>query len=840
MKRAKNAPSQQQHRQAAQQDMLVLPRPRCRRHREASGDESGGGSSSGSDNSRSGSSSSSGGGDEDEPATGAGRVARTAARKAGGGSPLRSSSSSSEAEPAARAKKANGKSRGEPAARAIGKASSDESELERVPEPAARAKKANGKSRGGPAARAGGMASSSESELERVRAPPAPAPKGGASRSGSSSSSSSSGGGATSASGRSPAALAPSPALANRDAPLDEALEADLRCGLCLSTLFKPVVLSCGHACCRLCLLTAIGKLSSEFFGRFRCPQCRRVACNKCLSRFQVCSTLWAVTQRLCPALLLERGEAQEQREFSRQWRAWVGSSKGGAHGEHGEHGEGEQQGGRQLLVRKDRFKLFKGCDLSRTVVRDEQDLAMRLALAVERQPDPVPAELRRGERGALRAWAVHCVLLELEEDEDGDSYGGFPGMVAADGEVAQFMRRTAFAGTLKGSVFTADTTSSPLRLVCQAAADLQLGQAVLRFDAGRLPPRFARVRVEIESEQFAGLKCNVDLRADPEAASSQRYSGWAFRPPRPAAGSAAADDGDADGSEGEGIDIMFSDDESEPEELDQFEQDGFIVDGDEEDEEEDEDEDEDEDGSSGDEDGRNLRSDQESVDSLVVEARKKSAKAKSAKAAPVPVADRRRPRHSSGDDDSDSDSGSDSDEANQKYQLKVRGRPPQLKKRRVASESESEGEAAGVNGQGPYKRDAVALGKKSNVSGKTNKRGSGSGSGSSDSGGSSSEGEAAKPHVQGPKSNYAKDTASGVPARVSASKRDAVVEGKKRKVAGKAGAPRSGGSSSSSSSGGSSSELGARAKKKARAAIPSPPTVDSSALIVSDSDSRS
>jgi len=95
----------------------------------------------------------------------------------------------------------------------------------------------------------------------------------------------------------------------------DEKVGQDLlKCGICLDTLYIPVSLSCGHSFCRLCLANVVVMTRNEFFGRFRCPYCKSIACNKCMSRFAINHSLWAVIQQVFPDALKTRNKQQAKK----------------------------------------------------------------------------------------------------------------------------------------------------------------------------------------------------------------------------------------------------------------------------------------------------------------------------------------------------------------------------------------------------------------------------------------------------------------------------------------------------------------------------------------------
>jgi len=337
----------------------------------------------------------------------------------------------------------------------------------------------------------------------------------------------------------------------------------ELKCSMCLDTLYKPVSLSCGHSFCRVCLITGIKHMKSDFYDRFSCPSCRKTACAKCYSRFQVNTALWGVIQALYPELTKERNDESEKAEFDRAFREFANIPDSGSH---------------SPLLRREKVRLWRRAEFSRSVIQNPGDLVMHLALVLIRNPNPFPLELRQGKRNKMGTWRIQLALSELEEDED-ESCGGFPALLrSSDGDNRDFIRG-GYGGEVVAKVFGGDIDGTSMKAAFESKADFNNGVATLDLDPRKLPKKFGRLRIEFRAGNFEGLMCTCDMVVK-ESTTRAQYSGKAFR----GLSSVRANNSDEDEDE-PGIDLMDSDNESEPEDLNQFENDGFIVmDGDEED----------------------------------------------------------------------------------------------------------------------------------------------------------------------------------------------------------------------------------------------------------------
>jgi len=326
-------------------------------------------------------------------------------------------------------------------------------------------------------------------------------------------------------------------------------VKSDLTCALCLGTLYKPVVVSCGHAFCRLCLLHAKKNMSSEFYGRFRCPTCRKVTCSKCLMRFSVASSLWKAIIALFPDLPAKRKEEEEVAAFEKLWK---------------EVFEMESEDNRAMKVRMDETILFSGCDFKRTVVRRHDDLSMHLTLGLRRHPDPFPSEIRQGKLGSGKRWRLSFVLMELEEDED----GGFPPILAKDTDEEQFLVSQHISETLSVELHVDDGDN--LQLVCSHECEFQNGECstVLSLPASSKDVKAFTLKVTALVQK--GMAIQIRYQKNEKAIASQSYNKAAFR---------AIDIGN-DNFEY----IEFSDKggehsgDEEEEDMDEFEDDGFVV----------------------------------------------------------------------------------------------------------------------------------------------------------------------------------------------------------------------------------------------------------------------
>ncbi len=372
--------------------------------------------------------------------------------------------------------------------------------------------------------------------------------------------------------------------------PAMSSIENEVRCVMCVDILYKPVSLSCGHSLCRLCLLFALKNMSSEYFDRFQCPICRKTVCVKCSKRFQINAVLWNLLCKLFPDKIVARDEAAEKKDFDDAWKEYSGMIMMGL-GDPLANFHGDETNDNALLfVRVDKFTPFKRCTLDRVVVKDSNDLVMHLALAFVREPDPMPLCIRKGVINftsdetsvSLVPWCFNVVILELEMDEDVDA-GGFPAFLHDPrSESSRVLVKRSYIGSIEMEVLV-DCDTGEFTSVGTTVTDFREGIAKLQYDTRKLPRSFSRICVKLQSVQWSGLKCQFEIQA---ASRTKKvyYSPSLFKPPIDTMG--------VNGFENERIpggiiDIDESEDESEPENYDEYEDDGFVVmEGEEDDEE--------------------------------------------------------------------------------------------------------------------------------------------------------------------------------------------------------------------------------------------------------------
>mmetsp|Transcript_23572 Transcript_23572/g.51225 ORF Transcript_23572/g.51225 Transcript_23572/m.51225 type:complete len:707 (-) Transcript_23572:2323-4443(-) len=327
-------------------------------------------------------------------------------------------------------------------------------------------------------------------------------------------------------------------------------LSETLKCVMCLSIMFKPVTMSCGHSFCRLCLVTAMERMTSDAFDRFRCPVCRRTACGKCCKRCCVNRTLWGAIQHLYPKLLKERGEQAEQREFERVFAICNGQTQS----------DDKSPGD---VVRQESCKLFPGCTFSRFICSDLDDLVMHLALCLDRYPDPFPLGIRKGDASLLGEmdWEISVLLLELEEDEDAENCGFVAIMKDDDDDDNEYLIKKGCSRDLKLSIFVDDTK---IEEISQGFRD---GRCVFRPDTSRMVDKFQKLKLCFQMLDQEDLRMEI-LMDVTDKSEGRSYCEHALKPMQ-----LSGDDGEPRDS----INLDDSDNESEGSDLDEFENDGFI-----------------------------------------------------------------------------------------------------------------------------------------------------------------------------------------------------------------------------------------------------------------------
>jgi hypothetical protein len=229
-------------------------------------------------------------------------------------------------------------------------------------------------------------------------------------------------------------------------------LKAELSCAICYEVFYQPISLNCGHSFCRECLKWWLAHSHHHRASRphppppqqqqqheavvsqhEKCPTCRRglllLTCDDDgggggASSLGVNTALRACVATLFPAEL----EARVQAEVAAKKKATAGENGGAHSGGYVLLTDLEESG--WITVRRDagaaRFSLLSA---RRSIVLDEEDQRMQLALSLRREPH-VSSE------GVVQ---VELCLLTMEEDEADDG-GGFPLVVREEEDDEHFI----------------------------------------------------------------------------------------------------------------------------------------------------------------------------------------------------------------------------------------------------------------------------------------------------------------------------------------------------------------------------------------------------------------
>jgi len=346
----------------------------------------------------------------------------------------------------------------------------------------------------------------------------------------------------------------------------------ELGCAVCHDILFEPVLLACGHSFCRACLKEALNA-ASDFGGsagmRRRCLTCRANFCGSCTGALPIHVLLWNTIKALFPTEVAAR--RRERALSAAEARAQLPAS--------GEGGGLHRRG----------FALLSSCEAdmrawarlgsfastgTHSIVLDSDDQCRQISLSISlRVVDATGLAVKRSKVCCLGdTLLVELVVINMEEDEACD---GFPLVfdnpsATSDSEddnecLVHTTHSSTTSFTLSGPSFSWAATQVPCVRGRSSAAILLDGD---------IPGEYTLV-VE---DQVTGAELKLALPVAPVGGGRRHTS-----------------DSDDDGSESSA---------SSEEDLDQFEDDGFVVlsgtDGSGEEDQEDNVEDEDEEAEAG------------------------------------------------------------------------------------------------------------------------------------------------------------------------------------------------------------------------------------------------
>jgi hypothetical protein len=339
---------------------------------------------------------------------------------------------------------------------------------------------------------------------------------------------------------------------------MSEKLRRDLMCSICHEVVYPPVSLLCGHSFCQTCL--------EWWFDRSRadpsCPTCRKTVPVDRHDAISHNFALKSCVMAVYGAEIVERLKSQRPK---------------------GERGGRHDQGYEVLSILEDetwhyvKVTTDKGVtdksmvtsdtvQVRRSIVLDAEDQRMQLALSVYRRPERVVVDEQK-------AFRVQLCLLHMEEDEAADS--GFPSTVEnEEDEMLLCGRENRFLHTymevkMKGE----NGRTSPLARI--PSDDVGLFTYVL--DPSMSTGNPAEARALIFEHTDTGCRLEIDL------AQLQSRGGSTLRPKQNPSQDFHGDDADSESSYSNGRRRGFvmgeGDDSDERDGDDEFEDDGFLVD---------------------------------------------------------------------------------------------------------------------------------------------------------------------------------------------------------------------------------------------------------------------
>ena len=341
-----------------------------------------------------------------------------------------------------------------------------------------------------------------------------------------------------------------------------EKLRRDLMCSICHEVVYPPVSLLCGHSFCQSCL--------EWWFDRSRadpsCPTCRKTVPVDRRDALSHNFSLKACVMAVYGAEIVERLKARRTK---------------------GERGGRHDQGYEVLSILEDetwhyiKIKTDKGVvgaspgdtvQVRRSINLDAEDQRMQLALSVYRRPQRIVVD----EQNAFR---VQLCLLHMEEDEAADS--GFPSSVEnEEDEMLLCGRESRILHTYIEVKMKAENGRTSL--ISRIASD-DNGLFNYTLDPSIAIGDASEIRGLLFEHADSGCRLEIDL------AQLQSRGGSTLRPqnqPNRGARSHSSDEeGDSDNSYNNGQRrrgfVVGDGDESDEgdENQDEFEDDGFLVD---------------------------------------------------------------------------------------------------------------------------------------------------------------------------------------------------------------------------------------------------------------------
>jgi len=188
-----------------------------------------------------------------------------------------------------------------------------------------------------------------------------------------------------------------------------------------------------------------------------------------------------------------------------------------------------------------------------------------------------IPTSVRCETENFTESWNIVVCLLELEEDEY-EYNCGFPALLGNSSEVQDILVRRAYEGNISFTFYCSFVDDTRWTKIYEVSKPFEDGRSVIGIDSDCFPDSYAGIKFDVTISNRPELTLSLTFIRS-EKANKVKYFAKAFLP----IGKSHADDDSESGA----IDIQNSegsdDEESEAENWDQYENDGFIVDDEEE-----------------------------------------------------------------------------------------------------------------------------------------------------------------------------------------------------------------------------------------------------------------